>query len=192
MLNLYFSGQQCPNPTLFLFLNVLSISNMKRTTKGVSMTSQHHNPNHIPFYNTFKRDTIVHADTYLTEEQNTCRSITTLQQNDYKTRIEIEIHTTCTTRPDTNNSFCPLITLRTQEQRKAIKLEKNNARQIYQCSRMSLIEVEESLFVVCFSLYSQMDSTSVMISQMSREMRFPTMWYVRPAKPQIRLRIRAV
>ena len=27
---------------------------------------------------------------------------------------------------------------------------------------------------------------------MSRGMRFPTMWYVRPAKPQISLRIRAV
>ena len=28
--------------------------------------------------------------------------------------------------------------------------------------------------------------------QMSRDTRFPTMWYVRPAKPQISLRIRAV
>ena len=27
---------------------------------------------------------------------------------------------------------------------------------------------------------------------MSRDIRFPTMWYVRPAKPQISLRIRAV
>ena len=27
---------------------------------------------------------------------------------------------------------------------------------------------------------------------MSRDMRFQTMWYVRPAKPQISLRIRAV
>ena len=27
---------------------------------------------------------------------------------------------------------------------------------------------------------------------MSRDMRFPTMWYVRPAKPQISLRIRAI
>ena len=27
---------------------------------------------------------------------------------------------------------------------------------------------------------------------LSRDMRFPTMWYVRPAKPQISLRIRAV
>ena len=30
------------------------------------------------------------------------------------------------------------------------------------------------------------------IAQLSRNMRFPTMWYVRPAKPQISLRIRAV
>ena len=29
-------------------------------------------------------------------------------------------------------------------------------------------------------------------NQMSRGMTFPTMWYVRPAKPQISLRIRAV
>ena len=29
-------------------------------------------------------------------------------------------------------------------------------------------------------------------AHMSRDMRFPTMWYVRPAKPQISLRIRAV
>ena len=28
------------------------------------------------------------------------------------------------------------------------------------------------------------------LSQMSSDMRFPTMWYVRPAKPQISLRIR--
>ena len=31
-----------------------------------------------------------------------------------------------------------------------------------------------------------------MFKYMSRDMRFPTMWYVRPAKPQISLRIRAV
>ena len=30
------------------------------------------------------------------------------------------------------------------------------------------------------------------VDKMSRDMRFPTMWYVRPAKPQISLRIRAV
>ena len=29
-------------------------------------------------------------------------------------------------------------------------------------------------------------------NKMSRDMRFPTMWYVRPTKPQISLRIRAV
>ena len=28
--------------------------------------------------------------------------------------------------------------------------------------------------------------------KMSRDMKFPTMWYVRPGKPQISLRIRAV
>ena len=32
----------------------------------------------------------------------------------------------------------------------------------------------------------------VLIKQMSRDMKFPTMWYVRPAKPQISLRIRTV
>ena len=32
----------------------------------------------------------------------------------------------------------------------------------------------------------------VQILNMSRVMRFPTMWYVRPAKPRISLRIRAV
>ena len=30
------------------------------------------------------------------------------------------------------------------------------------------------------------------IINLSHDMRFPTMWYVRPAKPQISLRIRAV
>ena len=30
------------------------------------------------------------------------------------------------------------------------------------------------------------------LKQLSRDMRFPTMWYVRPAKPQTSLRIRAV
>ena len=29
-------------------------------------------------------------------------------------------------------------------------------------------------------------------TEMSRDMKFPTMWYVRPAKPQISLRMRAV
>ena len=45
---------------------------------------------------------------------------------------------------------------------------------------------------------SQLDITneispfiSIVISHMSRDMRFPAMWYVRPAKPQISLRIRA-
>ena len=33
---------------------------------------------------------------------------------------------------------------------------------------------------------------SYVAAHMSRDMRFPTMWYVRPAKPQISLRIRAV
>ena len=38
------------------------------------------------------------------------------------------------------------------------------------------------------------DSVQVgnIFDQMSRDMRFPTMWYVRPAKPQICLRTRAV
>ena len=35
-------------------------------------------------------------------------------------------------------------------------------------------------------------TTSVDIKIVSRNMSFPTMWYVRPAKPQISLRIRAV
>ena len=38
----------------------------------------------------------------------------------------------------------------------------------------------------------QRDFTHIHIIIMSRDMRFPTMWYVRPAKPQISLRIRAV
>ena len=33
---------------------------------------------------------------------------------------------------------------------------------------------------------------NLQINCMSRDMRFPTMWYVQPAKPQISLRIRAV
>ena len=33
---------------------------------------------------------------------------------------------------------------------------------------------------------------SMILAYMSRDMRFPTMWYVRPVKPQISLRIRAV
>ena len=31
-----------------------------------------------------------------------------------------------------------------------------------------------------------------LIAQMSRDTRFPTMWYVQPAKPQISLRIRSL
>ena len=40
-------------------------------------------------------------------------------------------------------------------------------------------------------LQSNIDKTAK-IAQMSRGMRFPTMWYVRPAKAQTCLRIRAV
>ena len=35
-------------------------------------------------------------------------------------------------------------------------------------------------------------SVLILVLQMSQCMRFPTMWYVRPAKPQISLRIRSV
>ena len=35
-------------------------------------------------------------------------------------------------------------------------------------------------------------SPNINVYNMSQCMRFPTMWYVRPAKPQISLRIRAV
>ena len=34
--------------------------------------------------------------------------------------------------------------------------------------------------------------SEAIVEHMSRDMRFPTMWYMRPVKPQISLRIRAV
>ena len=42
------------------------------------------------------------------------------------------------------------------------------------------------------SLKISPDCMNVQICQMSRDMRFPTMWYVQPAKAQTSMRIRAV
>ena len=41
-------------------------------------------------------------------------------------------------------------------------------------------------------LYSGLQYMQFRMYYMGQCMRFPTMWYVRPAKPQINLRIRAV
>ena len=46
-----------------------------------------------------------------------------------------------------------------------------------------------SLLMVAVGAMSQGTMT---VSNLSRDMRFPTMWYVRPAKAQTSLRIRAV
>ena len=40
--------------------------------------------------------------------------------------------------------------------------------------------------------YETLDQLGKMQNDLSRDMRFPTMWYVRPAKAQTSLRIRAV
>ena len=47
------------------------------------------------------------------------------------------------------------------------------------------------ILVSCFFSYSRLQS-GYLEKHMSRDMIFPTMWYVRPAKPQISLRKRAV
>ena len=50
---------------------------------------------------------------------------------------------------------------------------------------------DESLHT--FSIGKQLETkSSHSPGNLSGDMRFPTMWYVRPAKPQISLRIRAV
>ena len=43
-----------------------------------------------------------------------------------------------------------------------------------------------------YTVYKRTFKLNVCEQHMSRDMRVPTMWYVRPAKPQISLRIRAV
>ena len=52
----------------------------------------------------------------------------------------------------------------------------------------------EPLRSLCFShkYIMRVEEGSGQNVEMSRGMRFPTMWYVRPAKPQISLRIRAI
>ena len=50
----------------------------------------------------------------------------------------------------------------------------------------NILTITESLTFQDFSHFNTSDQ------QMSRNMIFPTMWYMRPAKPQISLRIRAV
>ena len=52
----------------------------------------------------------------------------------------------------------------------------------------NVIQVSSALTVILFS--SALNAISC--NNMSQCMRFPTMWYVRPAKPQNSLRIRAV
>ena len=44
----------------------------------------------------------------------------------------------------------------------------------------------------CFGLHGEVSVYICLVLYMSHYMIFPTMWYVRPAKPQISLRIRAV
>ena len=58
-------------------------------------------------------------------------------------------------------------------------------------ARFLVLVLEPCSFLSVFVNFSRMCFT---ISKLSRDMRFPTMWYVRPAKPQISLRslIRAI
>ena len=55
--------------------------------------------------------------------------------------------------------------------------------------------IDDVAYIAC--LFSSTEITEAgcirkIKADLSRDMRFPTMWYVRPAKPQISLRIRAV
>ena len=61
------------------------------------------------------------------------------------------------------------------------------------------IYMSTSVLPTCTTIYTFQAGVLMIYLQLkqlylhlSRDMRFPTMWYVRPAKPQISLRIRAV
>ena len=69
-------------------------------------------------------------------------------------------------------------------------------------NRTSLSQRIMILYLLCFQgtknqvsqrkrAYSTEPSPAAYTKYMNRDMRFQTMWYVRPAKPQISLRIRA-
>ena len=49
-----------------------------------------------------------------------------------------------------------------------------------------------ALVLAVTASHAQIQSDSSCFSYLSRDMRFPTMWYARPAKPQTSLLIRAV
>ena len=57
---------------------------------------------------------------------------------------------------------------------------------------MSLCDDKQADIIDVFNTTSRYLDNILYINNMSQCTRFPTMWYVRPAKPQISLRIRAV
>ena len=55
--------------------------------------------------------------------------------------------------------------------------------------------VDDVAYIACLFCSTEITETGcirMIETDLSRDMRFPTMWYVRPAKPQISLHIRAV
>ena len=55
-------------------------------------------------------------------------------------------------------------------------------------TKFEIYIIEKFFFILSFFETNK----KIFIAIISRDMGFPTMWYVRPAKPQISLRIRAV
>ena len=64
-----------------------------------------------------------------------------------------------------------------------------------QCTYMNVVKNKYKLFkrkLAIFQHLSHLKAASNESDDLSRDMRFPTMWFMRPAKPQISLRLRAV
>ena len=68
----------------------------------------------------------------------------------------------------------------------------NKTKQIQNLSRVLPAKAQTSLCIYPFLQEHSLLMRNVLIVYVSHDMRFPTMWYVRPAKAQTSLRIRAV
>ena len=68
----------------------------------------------------------------------------------------------------------------------------NKTKQIQNLSQVLPAKAQTSLCIYPFLQEHSLLMRNVLIVYVSHDMRFPTMWYVRPAKAQTSLRIRAV
>ena len=70
--------------------------------------------------------------------------------------------------------------------------EKHNSNQLIVFNSLKVNDIFWNAALNKINLFDQASCWSLTEYEMSRDMRFPTMWYLRPAKPKISLRICAV